>query len=94
MVREFLEIDDLEAFRRVAEQSPLIIRKDPFLFAQYYAVMFFINLAALDPGDIRRLFDMLKSKTIIVKTMVKASSIAEFIEGEPERIAKTEQKHS
>jgi len=80
LVREFLEIDDLEVFRRVAEQSPLIIRRDPFLFAQYYAIMFFINLASLDPGDVRRLFDMLKGKTIIVKNMVKASSIAEFVE--------------
>jgi hypothetical protein len=79
MVREFLEIDDLEVFRRVAEQSPLIIRRDPFLFAQYYAVMFFINLTALDPRDVRRLFDMLRGKTIIVKSMVKASSISDFI---------------
>jgi len=80
LVREFLEINDLEVFRRVAEQSPLIIRRDPFLFAQYYAIMFFINLAALDPEDVRRLFDMLKGKMIIVKNMVKASSIAEFVE--------------
>jgi hypothetical protein len=31
LVREFIEIKDLETFRKVAEQSPLIIRKDPFL---------------------------------------------------------------
>lgn len=80
MVREFLEIDDPEVFRRVAEQSSLIIRRDPFLFAQYYAIMFYINLAALDSEDVRQLFDMLKGKMIIVKSMVEASSIAEFIE--------------
>jgi len=80
LVREFLEIDDPEVFRRVAEQSSLIIRRDPFLFAQYYAIMFYINLAALDSEDVRQLFDMLKGKMIIVKSMVEASSIAEFIE--------------
>ena len=79
MVREFLEIDDLDVFRRVAEQSPLIIRKDPFLFAQYYAVMFFINLAIIDQNDVKRLFDMLKGKMIVVKSMVEASSLSEFV---------------
>jgi len=79
LVREFLEIDDLEVFRRVAEQSPLIIRKDPFLFAQYYAIMFFINLATLDQRDVKRIFDMLKGKMIVVKSMVIASSISEFV---------------
>ncbi len=79
LVREFLEIDDLSTFIRVAEQSPLVIRKDPFLFAQYYAMMFFINLATLKEGDVRRLFELLKSKTVIVKSMVEASSLSEFI---------------
>ncbi|RLI37524.1 hypothetical protein DRO55_01175 [Candidatus Bathyarchaeota archaeon] len=79
MVREFLEIDDLSTFIRVAEQSPLVIRKDPFLFAQYYAMMFFINLTTLKEGDVRRLFELLKSKTVIVKSMVEASSLSEFI---------------
>jgi len=64
MVREFLEIDDLETFRRVAEQSPLVIRRDPFLFAQYFAVMFFVNLAEMERGEVKRLFEMLKGKTI------------------------------
>jgi len=79
LVREFLEIDDLSTFIRVAEQSPLVIRKDPFLFAQYYAMMFFINLTTLKEGDVRRLFELLKSKTVIVKSMVEASSLSEFI---------------
>lgn len=85
MVREFLEIEDLETFRRVAEQSPLIIRRDPFLFAQYFAVMFFIKLADLEQGDVRRLFEMLRGKTVIVKDLVRASSIADFIEMEKQK---------
>ena len=47
MVREFMELDDLEVFQRVAQQSSLVIRRDPFLFAQYFAMMFFIDLAKL-----------------------------------------------
>jgi len=82
LVREFLEVDDLETFRRVAEQSPLIIRRDPYLFAQYFGVMFFINLTILDQGDVKRLFEMLKGKIIIVKSWVKASTITEFIRNE------------
>ena len=82
MVREFLEIEDLETFRRVAEQSPLIIRRDPFLFAQYFAVMFFIKLADLERGDVKRLFEMLRGKMVNVKKLVRASSIADFIERE------------
>ena len=79
MVREFLEIDDLETFRRVAEHSPLVIRRDPFLFAQFFSMMFFINVTRMKSEDIRRLFGMLKGKTIVVKGIVEASSIGEFI---------------
>ena len=86
MVREFLEIEDLETFRRVAEQSPLIIRRDPFLFAQYFAVMFFIKLADLEQGDVKRLFEMLRGKTVIVKNLVRASSITDFIERESKKV--------
>lgn len=82
LVREFLEIEDLETFRRVAEQSPLIIRRDPFLFAQYFAVMFFIKLADLERGDVKQLFEMLRGKMVNVKKLVRASSIADFIERE------------
>ncbi|OYT44687.1 hypothetical protein DRO29_00920 [Candidatus Bathyarchaeota archaeon] len=79
MVREFLEIDDLETFRRVAEQSPLVIRRDPFLFAQYFAVMFFVNLAEMERGEVKRLFEMLKGKTIVIKDIVEASTLSEFL---------------
>ena len=79
LVQEFLEVEDLETFRRVAEQSPLVIRRDPYLFAQYFAGMFFINLAKLDQKEVKRLFDMLRGKMIIVKNFIKASSITDFL---------------
>lgn len=82
MVREFIEIKDIETFRKVAEQSPLIIRKDPFLFAQYFSVMFFIRLTNLEQGEVKKLFEMLKGKMIVIENLVKASSIADFIEKE------------
>jgi hypothetical protein len=82
LVREFIEIKDIETFRKVAEQSPLIIRKDPFLFAQYFSVMFFIRLTNLEQGEIKKLFEMLKGKMIVIENLVKASSIADFIEKE------------
>ncbi len=84
LVREFMEIEDLATFRRVAEQSPLIIRRDPFLFAQYFAVMFFINLATLEREAVKQLFDTLKGKMVVIKNTVRASSVTEFVQLEEE----------
>jgi hypothetical protein len=58
----------------------LVIRRDPFLFAQYFAMMFFINLARLEKGNVKTLFETLKGKLIIVENIVQASTITEFIE--------------
>jgi len=79
LVQEFFEVEDLETFKLVAEQSPLVIRRDPYVFAQYFAGMFFINLTNLEQRDVKRMFDMLRGKMIIVKSLIKASSITEFI---------------
>lgn len=79
MVREFMELDDLEVFQRVAQQSSLVIRRDPFLFAQYFAMMFFIDLAKLEKEKVKMLFEALKSKLIIVENVIQASTISEFI---------------
>jgi len=80
VVQEFIEVDDVGTFRLVAEQSPFVIRKDPYLFAQYFSSMIFINITNLDEKDIRRLFDLLRGKMIVVKSLVKASSISDFLE--------------
>jgi len=79
LVQEFLKVEDPETFRLVAEQSPLVIRRDPYLFAQYFAGMFFINLAELRQEEVKKLFRMLRNKIVIVKEIVKASSINDFL---------------
>ena len=79
MVQEFLKVEDPETFRLVAEQSPLVIRRDPYLFAQYFAGMFFINLAELRQEEVKKLFRILRNKIVIVKEIVKASSINDFL---------------
>jgi len=81
MVQEFFEVEDFMTFKLAAQQSPLIIRKDPYLFAQYYSGMFYIDLVKLEQEDVKALFEILRGKTIIVKNIVKASSISEFIGG-------------
>lgn len=78
-MQEFLKVEDPETFRLVAEQSPLVIRRDPYLFAQYFAGMFFINLAELRQEEVKKLFRMLRNKIVIVKEVVKASSINDFL---------------
>ncbi|MEM1550382.1 MAG: hypothetical protein QXX56_02895 [Candidatus Bathyarchaeia archaeon] len=80
MVQEFIEVDDVGTFRLVAEHAPLIIRRDPYLFAQYFSAMIYINMAKLDEGEIRKLFELVRGRMIIVKNIVKASSISEFLE--------------
>ncbi|RJS85192.1 hypothetical protein CW706_02050 [Candidatus Bathyarchaeota archaeon] len=79
MVQEFLKVEDPETFRLVAEQSPLVIRRDPYLFAQYFSGMFFIDLAELRQEEVKKLFRMLRNKIIMVKKIVKASSISDFL---------------
>jgi len=79
MVREFMEVEDPQIFRMVAKQSPLVIRRDPFLFAQYFAMMFFINLAGLEETEVKSLFEALKGKLIITRNIVEASSVTEFV---------------
>jgi len=78
-VQEFLKVEDPETFRLVAEQSPLVIRRDPYLFAQYFSGMFFIDLAELRQEEVKKLFRMLRNKIIMVKKTVKASSISDFL---------------
>lgn len=78
-MQEFLKVEDPETFRLVAEQSPLVIRRDPYLFAQYFSGMFFIDLAELRQEEVKKLFRMLRNKIIMVKKIVKASSISDFL---------------
>mgnify|MGYP000125263030 CR=1 FL=1 len=80
MVQEFIEVEDVGTFRLVAEQSPFVIRRDPYLFAQYFSSMIYINIAKLDEKEVKKLFDLLRGKMIIVKSLVKASSITDFLE--------------
>ncbi|MBS7640556.1 MAG: hypothetical protein QXJ19_03685 [Candidatus Bathyarchaeia archaeon] len=80
MVQEFIEVDDAGTFRLVAEHAPLVIRRDPYLFAQYFSAMVYINMAKLDEREVKKLFDLLRGKMIIVKSLVKASSISDFLE--------------
>lgn len=79
MVQEFIEVEDVGTFRLVAEQSPFVIRKDPYLFAQYFSSMIFINISSLEEKEVRRLFDLLRGKMIVVKNLVKAPSISDFL---------------
>ncbi|MEM1586831.1 MAG: hypothetical protein QXX99_05500 [Candidatus Bathyarchaeia archaeon] len=80
MVQEFIEIDDIGTFRLVAEHAPLIIRRDPYLFAQYFSAMIYINIAKLDEREVRKLFDLIRGKMVVVKSLVRASSISDFLE--------------
>jgi hypothetical protein len=80
MVQEFIEVEDVGTFRLIAEQSPFVIRKDPYLFAQYFSSMIFINVANLEEREVKRLFDLLRGKMIVVKSLVKAHSISDFLE--------------
>lgn len=85
MVQEFIEVDDIGTFRLVAEHAPLIIRRDPYLFAQYFSAMIYIDISKLDEREVKKLFEMLRGKMVVVKNLVKASSISDFLEKACER---------
>jgi len=42
--------------------------------------MIFINMANLEEREVRRLFDLLRGKMIVVKSLIKASSISDFLD--------------
>jgi hypothetical protein len=42
--------------------------------------MIFIDISSLEDKEVRRLFDLLRGKMIVVKNLVKASSISDFLE--------------
>jgi len=41
--------------------------------------MFFVDLSRLEKGNVKTLFDALKSKLIIVENIIQASTITEFV---------------
>lgn len=78
-MREFFEVDDVESFIRVAQNSNVIVRADPYVLANVYGMIFFIDLSALSRQDIARLFMALKEKLVVVRSAESKSSIAEFL---------------
>ena len=66
-MREFLEIENWEDFVKIAQNSNLVIRIDPYIFVYLYGLIFFIDLGKLADDDVKRLFQALKEKLILVK---------------------------
>ena len=79
MVKEFLELEDADVFLKVTEKSTFVIRVDPYLFAQYFGFMFYINLTRLDSEDVGKLLKALRGKFIVTRKIIKADSITDFL---------------
>ena len=81
-MREFLEIADIDSFMKVAESANLIIRIDPYILVNVYGLIFYVDLGKLDKRDVRRIFQGLRDKLIIVRKTEVKKSIYEFLKGE------------
>ena len=79
MVKEFLELEDAEVFLKVAEKATFVIRVDPYMFAQYFGFMFYINLSNLASEDVSKLLKVLRGKFIVTHKIIKADSITDFL---------------
>lgn len=79
MVREFLEITNPDTFLRITENATFVIRIDPYLFAQYFGFMFFIDLSKISNEQVGKLLRTLKNKSIIAKRIIKADSLSDFL---------------
>ncbi|MGQ4833395.1 MAG: hypothetical protein ACP6IS_05855 [Candidatus Asgardarchaeia archaeon] len=79
MVREFLEITNPDTFLRITENATFVIRIDPYLFAQYFGFMFFIDLSKISNEQVGNLLRTLKNKSIIAKRIIKADSLSDFL---------------
>lgn len=78
-MREFLEIDDPAGFIKVARESSVIIRIDPFLLANMYGLMFFIDMGKISEDEVREVFQNLREKMVFVKNAEKSDSISSFL---------------
>lgn len=78
-MREFLEIEDPDAFIKISQSANFVIRVDPFVFIYIYGLIFYIDLGKLETTEVKKIFQNLKDKLIIVKNVEKSSSIHEFL---------------
>lgn len=78
-MREFLEVESWEDFVRIAQNANLVIRIDPYVFVYLYGLIFFIDLGKLSDEDVKRLFQALREKLILVKRVETSRSIFDFL---------------
>lgn len=80
MSREYIEVESLEDFMRVAEKVEVILRLDPFIIINYYGTIFYLNLSNLSPENVRKILTWLKGKLINIKSIDSYKSLRDFYE--------------
>ena len=76
---DFLEVEGVDAFLRVARASNLVMRMDPYVLVHFYGLIFYIDLGELDSKDVSRVFQGLMDKMIIVRKVDWGRSLHEFL---------------
>ena len=77
---DFLEVEGVDAFLRVARASNLVMRMDPYVLVHFYGLIFYIDLGKLDSKEVSRIFQGLMDKMIIVKKAESGRSLHDFLE--------------
>ena len=79
-MREFLEVEDVDALMKITQTSNLVMRVDPYILVYFYGLIFYIDLGKLERKEVSRIFFGLKDKLILVKDIETMGSISEFLE--------------
>jgi hypothetical protein len=79
-LREFLEVEDVDTFMRIAQTANLLVRVDPYVLIYIYGLTFYIDLGKLDKREVNRIFQGLKDRLVVVKRVEAIPSLHDFLE--------------
>ena len=88
-MREFFEVADTDSFMKLAENVNAVIRVDPYVFINFYGLIFYLNLGRLEKKDVRRIIQGLRNKLVVVKRMDIRDSIYAFLTEKTEETRQT-----
>ena len=78
-MKEFMELDNIHAFVKVAMLANIIIKFKNFLFAQHFSFLFYIDISKLSNSERMILYRAVGDKIVEVKDIQKVSTLVDFI---------------
>ena len=76
--RDYLKVEDIDDFLKIAEKCDVILRIDPFLIVNFYGTMFYIDLGEIEEDMVKRVISGLKAKIVNIRQTKSYKSVSEF----------------